>query len=160
MSIFLAILISIAICILSAVLEGVMAGGNVRQYFTTLKQPRFAIPLKGWFAIGGIYYLVCGVVLYRLLRYDGHGGLRNAAFILLVLMMIANAVWNYIFFRARNLFVSLVAFGPYIVITVSLVITLIRFDPISAGLVVVYSLYLVYATLWAYRLWGLNRDGD
>ena len=102
MSIVLAILISIAICILSAVLEGVMAGGNVRQYFTTLRQPRFAISLKGWFAIGGIYYVVCGVVLYRLLRYDGDSTLRNVAFVLLVLMMIANAFWNYIFFRAQK----------------------------------------------------------
>jgi len=121
MSIVLAILISIAICILSAVLEGVMAGGNVRQYFTTLRQPRFAISLKGWFAIGGIYYVVCGVVLYRLLRYDGDSTLRNVAFVLLVLMMIANAFWNYIFFRARNLFVSLVGFGPYIAITLALI---------------------------------------
>lgn len=159
MSILLAILISIAICVLSAVLEGVMAGGNVRQYFTTLRQPRFAISLKGWFAIGGIYYIVCGVALYRILRYDGDSTLRNIAIVLLVLMMIANALWNYIFFRARNLFVSLVAFGPYIAITLALIITLTRFDQIAAGLVFVYSLYLVYATLWAYKLWGLNR-GD
>jgi translocator protein len=159
MSILLATLISIAICILSAILEGVLAGGNVKQYFATLKQPRYAISIKGWFAIGGIYYLVCGVALYRMLRYDGDGSFRNVAFVLLVLMMIANAVWNYIFFRARNLFVSLVAFGPYIVVTLALIITLSRFDQLAAGLVFVYSLYLVYATLWAYRLWSLNRSG-
>ena len=134
MSILLAILISIAICILSAVLEGAMAGGNVKQYFATLKQPRYAISLKGWFAIGGIYYIVCGVALYRMLRYDGDGTLRNVAFVLLVLMMTANAVWNYVFFRRRNLFVSLVAFGPYVIVTLALIITLSRFDQIAAGL--------------------------
>src|SRR5919106_6954352 len=104
MSIVLTILIAISICILSAVLEGVMAGGNVKQYFARLRQPRFAISLKGWFAIGAIYYVVCGVVLYRMLRYDGDVIVRNLAFVLLMLMMIANALWNYIFFRARNLF--------------------------------------------------------
>lgn len=160
MSILFAILISIAICIVSAVLEGVMAGGNVKQYFATLRQPRYAISLKGWYAIGVIYYLVCGVALYRMLRYDGDVSHRNVAFLVLILMMIANAVWNYIFFRSRNLFVGLIAFGPYIVITLALIITLARFDRISAALVFVYSLYLIYATLWAYSLWRLNRNGN
>ena len=160
MSIVLTILIAISICILSAVLEGVMAGGNVKQYFARLRQPRFAISLKGWFAIGAIYYVVCGVVLYRMLRYDGDVIVRNLAFVLLMLMMIANALWNYIFFRARNLFVSVIAFGPYIAVTLALIITLSLFDLIAAGLVFIYSLYLVYATAWAYRLWNLNRGSD
>ena len=160
MSIVLAVLISIAICILSAIFEGVMAGGNVKQYFARLRQPSYAISLKGWFAIGAIYYVVCGVVLYRLLRYEGDVTVRNLAFILLVLMMVANAVWNYIFFRARNLFVSLVAFGPYIVVALALIITLSRFDQTATALVFIYLLYLIYATSWAYRLWNLNRSSD
>lgn len=159
MSKVLAVLIAVVICVFSAGLEGVLAGGNVKQYLAKLRQPGFAMPLKGWFAIGGLYYVVCGIVLYRILRHQDVTALRTLAFILLVLMMIANAIWNYIFFRARNLFVSFVAFAPYIVVTLSLVFVLSRFDQISAGLISLYLLYLVYAIFWAYGVWRLNRDG-
>jgi tryptophan-rich sensory protein len=162
MSIALAVLSAVGICILSAIFEGVMAGGNVKQYFAKLHQPRYAISLKGWFAIGGLYYVVFGIVVYRLLRYDADADatVRNLAFILLILMMVWNAVWNYIFFRARNLFISLVAFVPYIMVTLALIAALSRFDQIAAGLVFIYSLYLVYATSWAYKLWNLNRTSN
>ena len=158
MSILLAVVITVAICALSAVLEGVLAGGNVKQYFARLQQPSYAISLKGWYAIGGLYYVICGVVLYRMLRHPEDTSVRNAALVLIVVMMGANAVWNYIFFRARNLFISFLAFGPYLVVTISLIIALSRFDQIGAWLISLYLLYLVYATSWSYRLWNLHRN--
>lgn len=160
MSIALAVLITLAICAVSAILEGVMAGGNVKPYFAGLQQPRHAVSLKAWYAIGGLYYIVCGVVLYRMLRHPEDRDIRTIAFALIVVMMSANAIWNYIFFRARNLFISFLAFGPYIVVTLSLIVTLSRFDQISAALIFLYLLYLVYAITWSYKLWNLNRTGN
>jgi translocator protein len=157
MSIVLAVLITLAICVVSAILEGLMAGGNVKQYFARLQQPRYAVSLKAWYAIGALYYVVCGVVLYRMLRHPENTDIRIIAFALIVAMMSANAVWNYIFFRARNLFISFLAFGPYIVVTLSLIFALSRFDQIAASLICLYLLYLVYAITWSYRLWNLNR---
>ena len=75
MSIGFAILISFGVCVISAILEGVLAGKNVRQYLASLRRPRYAIPLWGWFTIGGLYYVICFVVLYRLLRHEGLRGL-------------------------------------------------------------------------------------
>lgn len=160
MSIVLAVLITLAICVVSAILEGVMAGRNVKQYFERLQQPRYAVSLKAWYAIGALYYVVCSVVLYRMLRHPEDTELRTIAFVLIVLMMSANAIWNYIFFRARNLYISFLAFGPYIVVTLSLIVALSRFDQIAASLIFLYLLYLFYALTWSYRLWNLNRAGN
>ena len=157
MSTVVALLITIAICVASAILEGVMAGSNVKPYFAGLQQPRYAVSLKAWYAIGVLYYLVCGVVLYRMLRHPEDTDRWTIAFVLIVVMMSANAFWNYIFFRARNLFISFLAFGPYIVVTLSLIVALSRLDHIAAFLIFIYLLYLVYAFTWSYRLWHLNR---
>lgn len=160
MSIGFAILISLGICVISAILEGVLAGKNVKQYLAGLRRPSYSIPLWGWFAIGGLYYVIYCVVLYRILRHEGDATLRNIALTLLLLIMSVNAFWNYVFFRARNLFLSFFAFAPYPIFAVALFVCLVQFDQTAAGLVLLYLLYLVYATWWGYRLWNLNRSSN
>lgn len=158
MSIGYAILLSLGICAASAILEGVLAGRNVKQYLAGLRSPSYALPLWAWFVIGGLYYVIWGVVLYRMLRHEGGTSIRNIAFALLLLMMGINAFWNYVFFRAGNLFVSFLAFTPYIVFAIALFVCLMQLDQLAACLILLYMLYLVYATQWAYRLWQLNRS--
>ena len=157
MSIVLAVVTTLFICGVSAVLEGVMAGGNVREYYARLRQPRYAVSLPAWYVIGALYYVICAVVLYRLLRHPEETDIGTLALVLIVMLMAANAIWNFIFFRARNLRWSFLSFGPYIVITIALIITLSRLDQIATGLVFVYLLYLMYALAWSYRLWSLNQ---
>ncbi|HYJ85001.1 MAG TPA: tryptophan-rich sensory protein [Pyrinomonadaceae bacterium] len=160
MSIGFAILVSLGVCVISAILEGVFAGRNVKQYFARLRHPSYALPLWGWYVIGGFYYVIFGVVLYRILRQEGNATARNIALALLLLMMSVNAFWNYVFFRVRNLFVSFFAFTPYLFFAVALFVFLLQFDRIAAWLILLYLLYLIYAASWGYRLWILNRSSN
>lgn len=157
MSIGLAIVMSLGICALSAALEGIFAGTHVKQYFAELRRPSYAIPLWGWYVIGALYYVICFIVLYRMFRHEGEVTVRNISMALLFVMMFVNAFWNYVFFRLRNFFMSVFAFLPYLGIALALFICLLRFDEVAAWLVLLYLLYLLYATSWAYRLWRLNR---
>jgi len=63
-------IVAISACIFAAILEGLCAGTSVKEYFATLRFPKFSFPLKVWYAIGGFYYLVFGFVIYRLLVLD------------------------------------------------------------------------------------------
>lgn len=103
-----AILISLAVCILAAGLEGLCAGRNVKSYFAELRWPSYSAPLWVWYGIGGFYYLIFGFVIYRILRLDRDSQLKPAVLGLILFMMVANALWNYVFFRAKNLYLAFI----------------------------------------------------
>jgi tryptophan-rich sensory protein len=152
-----ALLFSILICALAAALEGACAGRNVKAFFSTLKFPRYAAPLWVWSIIGGVYYLIFGFVIYRLLRVDG-SVLRSSALALVLFMMIANGLSNYVIFRARNLWFSFLIGCLAPIMDAALFICLIQLDAVAAWALVPYLVYRVYGVWWGYALWKLNRS--
>jgi len=104
-----AILISLAICAIAAALEGICAGKNVKSYFAELKFPPYSAPLWVWYIIGVLYYAICFTILYRIFRYEGDATPKRVSLMLILFMIAVNTFWNYLFFRARNLFYSFIA---------------------------------------------------
>jgi len=155
-SISLAIFVSLGICVLAAALEGVFAGKNVRLVFAKLRFPSYSAPLWVWYIVGVIYYVICFFILYRIFRHHGDTSTKHVALTLLAVMMSVNAFWNYVFFRAQNLFLSFFAFAFYPFIAVALFIFLLQFEEIAAWSLVPYFVYLLYAVWWGYGLWKLN----
>ena len=155
MSLGYAILTSFVVCALAAALEGACAGRNVKGLFSTLKFPPYSAPLWVWSIIGGIYYLIFGFVAYRLLRLYG-SELRNAALALVLFMMTANGLSNYVIFRAQDLYRSFVIGSLFPVMDMTLLICLIQLDTTAAWALVPYLIYRVYAVWWGYALWKAN----
>ena len=151
------LLYSLVLCAASAALEGILAGRGVQARFGELRLPRFSPPLGVWFVIGGLFYVICFTVSYRLLRLPA-SGLRDAGIGLLVCMMLMNGLWNYLFFRARNLFLSFVAFLPYSLVAVALFVLTLELDRVAALTLSPYVLYLGYAIAWGYGLWKQNPE--
>ena len=151
------LLLALVICVLAAGFEGLMAGAGVKQRFAELRMPPGSPNLPVWIAIGGLYYAMCFVVLYRLFA----GGMTTAdadvAFVLAVAVMIYNGVWNALFFRLKNLKVAFLSFIPYAALILALAIELARIDEWSAAAVAPYLAYLIYATWWGFRIWQLNK---
>lgn len=152
------IILSLAICILAAGLEGIAAGNNIKPFFSKLRMPWYAPPLSVWIVIGVAYYVICFFILYRIFRHSGDDGLRYTSLALLSLAMVINAVFNYTFFRLENLFYSLLMFVPYLPAVIALFFCLLRFDQAAAFALVPYFIYLVYVTLLSYKLWILNPE--
>jgi tryptophan-rich sensory protein len=154
--VFRPVIYSLAICATGAALEGLFAGQGIKQRLATLRLPSYAIPFWGWMVIGGFYYLICFAVLYRLFLLPPSVQ-RTAAFILIGAMMLINALWNYFFFRTRNLFHAYLLGLPYNAIAISLfLLLLLRLDRMAAWCLFPYILYLFYGNLWGYRIWKLN----
>src|SRR5262249_42402682 len=139
-----ALLTSAIICVVAAALEGLCAGKNVRSYFAELKQPRYSPPLWVWTIIGGLFYVTFFFVLFRVLQRENQGALRTATIILILIMMLLNALWNYFFFRARKLFMSLAAAAFAPVMDVALLVCLIQIDGVAALALVPYLMYRLY----------------
>jgi tryptophan-rich sensory protein len=153
-----AILFSIIVCVVAAVLEGACAGKNVKPFFATLEFPRYSAPLWVWSIIGGGYYLVFWFVTYRILRLDSLP-MRNATIALVVFMMIANALSNYVIFRAKDLWRSFLIGAVAPLFDATLLVCLIQLDSLAAWVLVPYLIYRVYGVWWGYEVWKLNRSG-
>jgi tryptophan-rich sensory protein len=151
-----AVIISILVCAVTAALEGLCAGRNVKEFFATLRFPPYSAPLWVWSIIGGVYYIIFGFVLYRLLKLTADSTLRYGALTLVLFMMIANALTNYIIFRAQNLRLSFIIGLLFPAMDIALFVCLIKLDGIAAGALLPYLLYRIYAVWWGFALWKLN----
>jgi hypothetical protein len=84
-------LVSLRICVIAAVAEGILAGKAPMKFLATLRQPRFAPLLSVWIIIGVFYYLISFLVLARLLQTDSDSLLRNLAIVLMLAVLAMNA---------------------------------------------------------------------
>jgi translocator protein len=145
------------ICAVAAGLEGFLAGQDVKQRFAQLRMPPLSPSLTVWIAIGAAYYAICFVVLYRLLMLPSTS-LRNVALSLMLIVLVANALWNYLFFRLQNLRLSSVEALAYSLVTLGLLTLLVRLDRVAAWCLLPYALYLSYANWWGYAVWQANAN--
>jgi benzodiazapine receptor len=145
------------ICFVAAVAEGLAAGRGAKSYFETLRYPRFSPPLKVWYVVGGLYYVVCFAVLYLVLKENREGVGRTWSVMLVVLVMALNALWTFTFFRLRSLSVSTVVAALYAPVAVALFAVLWQYNRQAAWVFFLYMMYLIYAGWWSYGLWRANR---
>lgn len=158
MSLFYAILTSVLICLAAAVLEGVCAGRNVKSFFAETRFPPYSAPLWIWSIIGGVYYLIFGFVIYRLLRLENHSPLKYGVLALILFMMVANALTNYLIFRARDLRLSMIVGALFPLLDTALFGCLLALDRAAAFVLIPYLIYRMYAVWWGYALWKANDE--
>ena|SRR5450432_1744662 len=151
-----ALIYSSGACVLSIALEGLFAGRGIRARLAELRVPSYAPPFWAWAVIGALYYLICFTVLYRLFSTAGPMPSRAWAIGLLGSVMFINALWNYFFFRTRNLLHAYAIGLPYGLIAVVLFALLLHLDRLAAFCLLPYLLYLFYANAFGYRIWKLN----
>lgn len=113
-----------------------------QAFFATLRAraPKYSAPLRVWYAIGVGYYVAFGFIIYRLLTRLAFGPLT-----LVLAMMLANALWNLIFFRAKNLCVAFLAGSAAPLLDIPLFVWLLFIDPLAAWALVPYLAYRAYA---------------
>jgi len=158
MSLTYAILVALAMCVLAAGLEGLLAGKNIKPFLAKLRTPAYSPSLFVWSLIGIGYYVICFTILYRLFRNETASFVRTIALILLGIVMTLNALWNYTFFRMENLRLSFTLSLVYGVIALILFVCLIWFDYVTALVLLPYVLYMSYSFRWGYGLLKLNPE--
>ena len=153
------LLASLAICVAAAVFEGLCSGGDAFERFEELESPAFSLPLWSWFVVATFYYAMCFFVVYRIFGHSPGTPSRAAALALVIALMVANGLWNLVFFRLNRPMLAFVAFLPYLPIAFALFLVLRRLDRPASWFVAPYLVYLIYATAWGYGVWRLNVSG-
>jgi tryptophan-rich sensory protein len=150
------VILAVAICLAGAGAEALFAGSKVRDHLRTLRQPAGSPPFAIWAFIGLAYYAVFFTVLLRAL--SSNAGVRLFVIADTIAVLLMNAVWNLFFFRAKKFAFAFVLSCVYTLVVLVLLVVLVPVDRVSSFLVATYAAYLVYANIWQYRIWQLNRN--
>lgn len=156
MSATYALILSIVVCLISAMLEGLAAGNNIKFFFAKLKAPAYAPPLWLWIIIGVLYYVMCFFIVFRIFRHEGDDTLRYVSLALILFAMGVNALYNYTFFRLQNLFYTNLTIVPYLPALIGLFYCLWQFEHAAAYALIPYFVYLVCVSFLQYKFWELN----
>jgi len=148
------LVLALGLCIAAVVVETILAGNRPANFLRSLRQPKWALPPAVWYLVGGSYYALCFLSLYRLSSWGPPQ--RSPAFWLIVILMASNAGWNWLFFRQRNLRLAYLFFFPYSLLAIAVVAALLQVDRLSGMVFAIYLIYLPYALAWSFQVWRLN----
>jgi len=137
-----------------------MSGTGIKARFAELRIPKGAPRLWAWSVIGGAYYVLFFFLLRSVLARPSIPFWTSITLTLTALLLIANASWNWIFFRKKDLWLSFVFFVPYLLLAFALAGVLHRIGNPLSGWYALYPAYLAYATWWGYYVWRLNRGSS
>jgi len=148
---------AVGLCAAVAVLEGVLTGSGLRDWYPRLRKPRWQIPLWASVLVGLIVYVIDGFVAYRMLTAVPAVGDRWVALTALVVVMVLNALWNYAFFEYRSTLVGFLGLIGFLGPLLGLQTALFVYDPVAAWAHMAYTLYvLAYDVPLFYAIWRLN----
>lgn len=150
------LLAAMALPVLFAVIGTALVGGSGLEWYAGLAKPWFLVPLRVFYLVGALYYMLAAVVLYRVLaRIDDTRG-RTISFGLTMGVLLLNELWNYGFFGLRSTLAGFLGIAVFLALLTALVAALLRYERLSAGLLVPYYVWVLYDLAWTYELWRLN----
>ena len=150
------LLAAVVLPVLFAVFGTVLVGGSGLEWYQGLAKPRFLVPLRVFYLVGALYYVMFSVVVYRVLaRVEAPRG-RAISLGLVISVMLLNELWNYGFFGLRSTLAGFLGILVFLVPLTALAAVLRRHERTSAVLLVPYYLWVLYDVAWTYELWRLN----
>ena len=155
---WIALLKTIALCLISIVIEATSATKDGKTWFENLKQPPSAFPFSVWYLVGGLYYLICGVIAYRV--FHTSNTVFSLPIILLTLMMVVNGLTNFVLFKRKSPKMFYWSLYPFLLVLVSLMVILFPADKISFGLASLYFLWLCYDLYYFRTVWKINEPAS
>ena len=142
------------LCFISIIIEAISATKEGKQWFEQLKRPKYSFSLPVWYIVGGIYYIIFGIVAYRL--FSVNSNLFSLPIILLIFILLLNGFGNFIVFKYKSLKWFYLIIYPYAILLSWFIILLIDIDKLSAALATIYLLWLIYDLYYGYNIWKLN----
>ncbi len=137
---------TITICLIFILFEAMIATRQGRDWFEDLNQQGKSVSVDTWYWIGGLFYLVCGVIAYRLFTIvDKRQFLLS--FSLLFGIMLTNTLMVAFLFKVRSMTLAWVSNFLFCLLTGILFFRFLDYDLVSAILLFAYlgwSIYNVY----------------
>jgi len=146
---------SIIICQLAGIIGAVFTTPSIAGWYAGLNKPFFNPPNWVFGPVWILLYLLMGLSLYLVWsQKDGAG--KKTALIFFAIQLGLNSLWSIIFF---GLHLPLIAFAELLILMLFIVLTIIKFLPlskISAYLLIPYLLWVSFASILNFYIAKLN----
>jgi benzodiazapine receptor len=149
------LIISIVICQLAGAVGAIFTSAAIPDWYAGLNKPSFNPPNWLFGPVWTLLYLLMGVAVYLVWGQKNSGG-RNTALIFFAIQLGLNVLWSIIFFGLRS---PAMALGEILVLALFIVLTIIKFFPISkvsAYLLIPYLLWVGFASILNFYIVKLN----
>ena len=133
-----------------------LVGTGVETWYVNLEKPAFLVPIWGFYLVGVLYYVLFGVVIYRIAAYIDDTAQRRRLLRLTVFVMLLNELWNFAFFGLESTLAGFFGMIVFLVPVFILTVRLVSVDRVSGTMLIGYSLWVIYDIAWAYALWQMN----
>jgi benzodiazapine receptor len=150
------LVLSLVICQMAGVLGSIFTSSSVSTWYMTLEKPWFTPPGA---AIGFVWlflFTLMGISLFLVWREGLDRPEVKAAIYIFAAQFIFNVMWSWAFFGLRS---PLSGIAVIAILWVSILLTIIKFWPISrsaALLLAPYLLWVSFAAYLNYTIWSLN----
>jgi benzodiazapine receptor len=147
---------------LTAVVGGVASRPAQSDWYQKLRKPSFQPPPQAFPIVWPLLYAdiatVSAATLDKLDEEGDHAKAR-AYSVLLVLNLVLNGGWTWLFFSRRKLGTSAIAAAALAASSADLARRAVRTKGAGAGVLGLYPLWCAFAMLLSGRIWWLNRPG-
>ena len=147
-SLIIAILIPIAVGMLSAVLSG-----NISIY-SEINKPPLAPPGFVFPIVWGILYILMGISSY--LIYESDSPFKNQALGIYALQLFFNFFWSIFFFRFNWYLFAFLWLLVMIVLIIIMIDSFYKIKPLAAYLQIPYLLWCLFAAYLNFMIYRLN----
>lgn len=142
---------SVAPTVAAALLGNAFIGRDAMRWFEELRRPAMQLPMPGFMAVGGMYYVSIGTVLHRCAARED-----RRAYQLALVVLAGNELWNVALFGRRSTkagFLGILAFT----VPLTLLQASVREDRASTLALSPYTAWVIsYDIPWTYLLWRRN----
>jgi len=147
-----------AVCMFFALCGNLFKGDALVSWYSQLKLPSFTLPALYFFAMGFVFYIICGIVLYKLFSEEKS---KNETFVLIAMvicMMAYYTIWDLVFFGLKSPMAGLVAYIPFTLLVFYIFYRVARLYPVVAIAFLPFIGWLGYAFFWLMSLYLLNKS--
>ncbi|MCW1885107.1 tryptophan-rich sensory protein [Luteolibacter flavescens] len=153
--------LKIVLCIVAAEILGGLGGyitaSSIGSWYVNLERPPGTPPNAVFGPVWSALYAMIGTSLALIWHRAPAGPAKRGALVAFFIQLALNLAWTPVFFGAHQLAAALVVI---VLMILAIVVTIVRFrplDPLAAGLLVPYLLWVCYATYLNAGFMVLNR---
>ncbi|MEY2868618.1 MAG: hypothetical protein RIR01_1078 [Bacteroidota bacterium] len=152
------IIVTVAICLAVGYFSGIETRSAILDWYPTLLKPSFNPPNWVFAPVWTLLYIMMGVAAGLVWdRFSFDKGAVKKALVFLIVQLVLNAIWSYLFFGLHN---PMLAGLEIILLWLMIYETYFQFSKINkvAGyLLVPYLVWVAFAAVLNASIWWLNR---
>ena len=153
---FFKLILCIIICEAAGIIGSIFTRSSVSTWYTTLNKPEFTPPGSVISTVWIVLFVLMGISLFLVWREGFSRPEVKSALYIFIAQLVVNVLWSAAFFGLRS---PLAGFIVIIILWVLILLTIIKFWPISgtaALLLAPYILWVSFASFLNFTFWKLN----